>query len=96
MRTAALLLLLLVPPLLLAVGEPPMERGPRALAAQAMRAYEHRDMPLFINKMKQALALRPTHQTYLYNLATGYALSGDVRAAKVQREQAGMRADRTG
>ncbi len=96
MRTAALLLLLLVPPLLLAVGEPRMEKDPRALAAQAMRAYEHKDMPLFIDKMKQALALRPTHQTYLYNLPAAYALRGDVRAAKVQREQAGMPADRTG
>ena len=43
----------------------------------AIKAYQGKDYPALIENMKAALILRPTHQSYMYYLAKGYALSGN-------------------
>src|SRR5207247_10117755 len=47
----------------------------------AIEAYQAKDYPALIENLKAALALRPTHQSYMYYLAKGYALSGNKAEA---------------
>ena len=53
----------------------------RHYAQQAVRAYKEKDYQSFLENMKRAASLRPTHQTYMYNLAVAYALTGDKKEA---------------
>ncbi|HEV2097010.1 MAG TPA: hypothetical protein VGQ82_10960, partial [Chthoniobacterales bacterium] len=65
--------------------------NPRTLSSEAKAAYERKDFATFVAKMKEALALRPTHQTHLYNLAVGYALTGhDADALELLPEAASI------
>src|ERR1700730_16442787 len=43
----------------------------------AKKAYQEKNYPSLVENMKRALQLRPTHQTYMYYLAAGYALTGN-------------------
>ena len=53
----------------------------RQYAQFAVKAYQAKDYAAFLENMKQALSLRPTHQTYMYNLAVAYALVGNKKEA---------------
>src|SRR5689334_1569149 len=51
------------------------EPGPYVEAA--VKAYQAKDYPTFLENMKDALRLRPTYEVYIYYLAKAYALSGN-------------------
>ncbi len=53
----------------------------RQYAQLAVKAYKEKDYAAFLENMKRAVDLRPTHQTYMYNLAVAYALAGDRQKA---------------
>lgn len=53
----------------------------RYYVQQATRAYKEKDYAAFLENMKMAVSLRPTHQTYIYNLAVAYALVGNKTEA---------------
>ena len=59
--------------------QPPKDAG--YFAQLALKAYKEKDYAAFLENMKRAIALRPTHQTYMYNLAIAHALAGDKREA---------------
>jgi len=42
----------------------------------ASKSYQTKDYPGLVENIKIALTLRPTHQTYMYYLVKGYALTG--------------------
>ena len=65
----------------LAGQSPAQSKDPRHYAQLARKAYQEKNYPAFVENIKTALALRPTHQTYIYYLAVGYALSGNPREA---------------
>lgn len=48
---------------------------------QAVKAYKEKDYAGFLENMKMAVSLRPTHQTSIYNLAVAYALVGNQKEA---------------
>lgn len=48
---------------------------------QAVKAYEAKDYPAFLENMRRAAALRPNHPRIIYNLASAYALNGNSAAA---------------
>jgi hypothetical protein len=54
----------------------------------ARKAYQEKDYSAFVDNMKLALALRPTHQTYMYYLAAGYSLTGKKAEALALLSQA--------
>ncbi len=72
-------LLLLTPTLAAAQGDPVLES--RAHYAEAVRAYEARDYPAFLEHARLAQHLRPTHGGVTYALASAYALTGDTTEA---------------
>ena len=53
----------------------------RYYEAEARKAYEAKDYPLFLSNMKLAAELRPNHPRLIYNLAAAYALNGQSTAA---------------
>jgi len=48
---------------------------------KARAAYQQKDYSTLIENLKQALAVRPNHASYTYNIAVGYALSGNQTEA---------------
>ena len=64
----------------LAAQEKP-SKDARYYAGLATKAYKEKDYAALLENMKMANSLRPTHQTYMYNLAAAYALVGDKREA---------------
>ena len=48
---------------------------------QAIKAYQAKDFPAFLENMKQADLLNPNHPRIAYNLAIAYALNGDTNSA---------------
>ena len=74
-----LLLAAALPALLQAQGDPVAES--RAHYRAAVRAYESRDLPAFLDHARQAQALRPAHGGVTYALASAYALTGDTAGA---------------
>ena len=48
---------------------------------QAIKAYQAKDLPAFLENMKQADSLNPNHPRIAYNLASAYALNGDANSA---------------
>ena len=63
------------------LGQQTQTKDARYFAQLALKAYKAKDYAAFLENMKRATALRPTHQTYMYNLAIAYALAGDKREA---------------
>jgi len=55
----------------------------RQYVQKARAAYREKDYSALIENMKLALALRPTYGPYTYNIAAGYALSGNKQEAFV-------------
>lgn len=53
----------------------------RYYVQQAVKAYKEKDYASFLENMKVAVSLRPTHQSYIYNLAVAHALAGDKKEA---------------
>ncbi len=53
----------------------------RQYVQKARAAYKEKDYAALIENMKAALALRPNHGPYIYNVAVGYALSGNKQEA---------------
>lgn len=49
----------------------------RTYVQNASAAYKRKDYPTLIDNMKLALRERPNYWRYIYNIAMGYALSGD-------------------
>jgi sugar lactone lactonase YvrE len=62
-----------------AQGDPIAES--RAHYRAAVRAYEARDLPAFLEHAREAQALRPAHGGVTYALASAYALTGDTAGA---------------
>jgi hypothetical protein len=54
----------------------------------ANKAYQEKDYAALVDNMKLALALRPTHETYMYYLAAGYSLTGRKAEALALLSQA--------
>src|SRR4051812_34512473 len=79
-RSLALLICLCVlhsiPPLSAQTGS-----DVRTYVQNANAAYKRHDYPALIDNMKQALRERPNYWRYIYNVAAGYALSGDGATA---------------
>jgi hypothetical protein len=48
---------------------------------EAAKAHKEKNYPAYLENAKAALNLRPAQPRYLYNVACGYALIGDQRAA---------------
>lgn len=53
----------------------------RQFVLKARAAYKDKDYAALIENMKAALELRPNHGPYIYNVAVGYALSGNKQEA---------------
>ena len=53
----------------------------RQYVLKARAAYKDKNYPALIENMKAALAIRPNYGPYTYNVAVGYALSGNKREA---------------
>ena len=53
----------------------------RAHYREAVKAYQAKDYPAFLDHARQAEALRPSHGGVTYALASAYALTGDTAAA---------------
>jgi sugar lactone lactonase YvrE len=53
----------------------------RAHHRAAVRAYEARDLPAFLEHAREAQALRPAHGGVTYTLASAFALTGDTAGA---------------
>ncbi len=53
----------------------------RYYTQRAMQAYRAKDYATYLENMKQAQVLRSDHPTYMYNLASAYALNGNKRDA---------------
>jgi SMP-30/Gluconolactonase/LRE-like region len=53
----------------------------RTYVQNASAAYKRKDYAALIDNMKQALRERPNYWRYNYNIAVGYALSGDAASA---------------
>jgi hypothetical protein len=66
---------------LLSLAQEKQARDARYYAGRAMKAYREKDYAALLENMKMANSLRPTHQTYMYNLAAAYALVGDQKEA---------------
>jgi hypothetical protein len=66
---------------LAALAQEKQPKDARQYARLALKAYKEKDYAAFLENMKQALSLRPTHQTYMYNLAVAYALVGNKTEA---------------
>ena len=49
----------------------------RQYVLKARAAYKDKDYSALIENMKEALAIRPNYGPYTYNVAVGYALSGN-------------------
>src|ERR1700733_2247037 len=87
LRNSKRLFLIVASLCLLCIG--PVLRGqnanqpndPTPYVQAAIKAYQSKDYPALIESMKATLALRPTHQTYMYYLAKGYALTGNKTEA---------------
>jgi hypothetical protein len=62
-------------------GQDAAPRDARYYVQEARKAYQEKNYQTFVENMKVALRLRPTHQSYMYYLAAGYALTGDKAAA---------------
>jgi hypothetical protein len=73
------IMLLALSPLLLAQDSAP--RDARYYVQEARKAYKEKNYQAFVDNMKMALRLRPTHQSYMYFLAAGYALTGEKAQA---------------
>ncbi|HZS44265.1 MAG TPA: hypothetical protein VFC63_04135 [Blastocatellia bacterium] len=56
-------------------------KDPKTYVQLAVKAYQAKDYNTMIDNLKVALVLRPTHETYIYYLAKGYALAGDKNNA---------------
>ncbi len=63
--------------------------NPREIAEHARAAYEKKDYAEFAKDIELAYRLRPTHETYLYNLAVAYALIGKKAQALYLLGEAG-------
>jgi hypothetical protein len=48
---------------------------------KGIEAFTAKDYRLFLDSFKRAVALRPDHPTFIYNLAIAYALNGDKQQA---------------
>src|SRR6476659_1353512 len=48
----------------------------RKLQQEAVAAFKAKDLPLFLEKIHAAAALRPQHPSMQYQLAAAYALNG--------------------
>ena len=57
------------------------QKDGRYYEAEARKAYDAKDYPLFLSNMKLAAELRPNHPRLIYNLAAAYALNGQSKAA---------------
>ena len=65
----------------LLLAQDTQSKDARHYAQQAVKAYKEKDYAGFLENMKVAVSLRPTHQTYIYNLAVAYALVGNKKEA---------------
>jgi sugar lactone lactonase YvrE len=65
----------------LLVAQDKQAKDARHYAQQAVKAYKEKNYQGFLENMKRAVSLRPTHQSYTYNLAVAYALTGDKKEA---------------
>ena len=69
----------------LAAGSATAQQDPilasRAAYQEAVRAYEARDVPTFLEHAREAERLRPDHGGVIYALASACALSGDTAGA---------------
>ncbi len=70
----------LVPAAVAAAQADPVAES-RAHYRAAVRAYEARDLPAYLDHARQAQALRPAHGGVTYALASAYALTGDTAGA---------------
>jgi sugar lactone lactonase YvrE len=80
MTIALLLLLAALAPAISAAQSDPVAES-RAHYRAAVRAYEVRDLPAFLEHARAAQALRPAHGGVTYALASAYALTGDTSGA---------------
>lgn len=81
--TVILLVLLLCVPLCTGAqdaGIDPIAESRRYVQA-AQRAFQEKDFVAYAGNLERAVALRPTHPTYLYKLAGAYSLAGRKDAA---------------
>jgi WD40 repeat protein len=60
-------------------SEPPKDS--RAYERLAVKAYQAKDFPVFLENMKQADSLNPNHPRITYNLAVAYNLNGKTNEA---------------
>jgi hypothetical protein len=74
-----LVLATLAPTMLSAQSDPVAES--RRHAGAAVRAYEARDLPAFLEHAREAHALRPAHGGVTLALASAFALNGDTAGA---------------
>jgi sugar lactone lactonase YvrE len=81
MRPAPFAGLLLLIPWLVSAAQTDSIVASRAEFQGAVRAYEARDLPGYLNHARLAQALRPMHGGATYNLASAYALNRDTAAA---------------
>ncbi|MGH7578885.1 MAG: hypothetical protein ACREM9_01840, partial [Gemmatimonadales bacterium] len=76
----AVLLAALVPAAVAGAQSDPVAES-RAHYRAAVRAYEARDFPAFLEHSREAQVRRPAHGGVTYALATAYALTGDTAGA---------------
>ena len=62
-------------------GQDSAPHDARYYVQEARKAYQEKNYQSFVDNMKTALRLRPTHQSYMYYLAAGYALTGEKAEA---------------
>lgn len=77
---------LLLPCLMAVVAAPAAAQddpilGSRVAYQEAVRAYQHHDVPAFLTHAREAERLRPDHGGVIYTVASAYALSGDTTGA---------------
>ncbi len=81
MTLARLLFLAALCPVATAAAQTDPVAESRAHYRAAVRAYESRDLPAFLEHAREAQALRPAHGGVTYALASAYALTGDATGA---------------
>lgn len=62
-----------------AQNEPPKDS--RTYERQAVKAYQAKEFPAFLENMKLAESLRPNHPRLLYNLSVAYTMNGKTNEA---------------
>src|SRR5262245_34265969 len=70
-----------------AAAQDPSPAAIRATFAEAVAAHNAKEYPRYLEKMQALAALRPTHPTILYNLASAFALNDRLADAAATLER---------